>query len=460
MSKNIIICADSTENSGGAGKVTNVWRLYEALSLHDAEPKQVAKHDDPVRAPSFGSLRLPGPGTGISLSENLTELFHYLMREFDEGDRIYLFGFGRGAYAVRILANILYFCGIADRRDDEGEVRSPKELIELSKRAVVAHQSRNWRDPDHPNFDAFRFRTKYGLRHKDAPKGELSDYEKNRRGRFPIEFLGVWDTVDPFGLPSDRMTRYCLRQLEKRTFIAWLLNLEKFFGHVLRRAGQSYKDGWEDDGSHIIDHRSAQDSDTGGSASRRTNTEPFIRRICHAIAIDDEHYSFHPTLFLESPPGISRAGTSIEQVWFSGSHSNVGGGCLKDDLAYVSLNWMMYQASRAGLKFNAGTWQSYRLLSDSNGPLYDLRPETGRFYQYRPRDLSRLCQTAGIGNPTLHPSVLTRLKSHAQDHTPSGIPDEYKVALSPELAEAASLQAGKECSVDGHEKANLVSRSE
>lgn len=443
MSKNIIICADGTGNSGGTGEVTNVWRLYEAVSLHDSNQEQVAKHDDGVGTQSFKFLRMLGLGVGVGLSENLAELYHYLIRRFEEGDRIYLFGFSRGAFTVRTLANILYFCGIADRHDDEGELRSPEELDELSKRAVAAHQSRNWRDPDDPNFDAFQFRTNYGLRHEGASDGELSDYEKKLRGRFPIEFIGVWDTVDAVGLPFDEMTQYCLHQLERRTLVSRLLRFEKCFGHVLRRPGQTYRDGWEDDGGHILDHRSEQDPDSGSSVSRRSNTEPFIRRICHAIAIDDERYTFHPTLYLESQPGVTKAGTSIEQVWFPGVHANVGGGYPKDGLAYVSLNWMMHQAHRAGLKFNSETWKAYR-LADSDGPLYDSRAGVGRFYRYRTRDLGQSSQDAGIGKPALHPSVLARLTSRVQDYAPTGIPAEFNVAPAPELAAAAANGSASE----------------
>lgn len=120
MCKNIIICEDGTGNSGGTGEVTNVWRLYEAVALHHPEQEQVAKHDDGVGTQSFKFVRILGLGIGAGLSRNLAELYHYLIRRYDEGDRIFLFGFSRGAFTVRTLANILYFCGIADRHDDEG----------------------------------------------------------------------------------------------------------------------------------------------------------------------------------------------------------------------------------------------------------------------------------------------------------------------------------------------------
>ena len=47
----------------------------------------------------------------------------------------------------------------------------------------------------------------------------------------------------------------------------------------------------------------------------------------------------------------------IQQIWFSGVHSNVGGGYADDGLAYVSLDWMMEEAGRAGLRFTEGRGQ-------------------------------------------------------------------------------------------------------
>lgn len=444
MSKNIIICADGTGNSGGTGEVTNVWRLYEAIALQDPGQPQVAKHDDGVGTQSIRFIGVLGLGLGLGLSRNLSELYRYLMRTFDEGDRIYLFGFSRGAFTVRTLANILYFCGLADRCDEHGELLSPERIDELADQAVAAHRSRDWTDPDNPQTAAFQFRTAHGLRHQGAPPGRLSDYEKTLRGRFPIEFLGVWDTVDAVGLPFDEMTQYCLRQVSRQSIVARLLQLEKFFGHVLRRSGPTAVDGdgWEDDGSHQLIGLPHAHGDEGSAGS----TEPFIRRICHAIALDDERYTFHPTLFLEHRPGCTRSGTPIEQVWFPGVHANVGGGYPKDGLAYVSLNWMMHHAAHAGLKFNRETWQTYQLLADPDGPLYDSRAGFGRFYRYRPRHLEMLCRDAGLVeagghvNPTLHPSVLARLQSRAGGYAPTGVPEQYTVAAATEFQRPVSCR--------------------
>ncbi|MBI1311217.1 hypothetical protein GC176_07905 [bacterium] len=457
MSRNIIICADGTGNSGGTGEVTNVWRLYEAIALQDASQPQVATHDDGVGTQSFKYVHILGLGVGLGLSRNLSELYHYLIRTYVEGDRIFLFGFSRGAFTVRALANILYFCGIADRHelDKNGNprldangnkrLRSPEELEALSDRAVAAHQTRNWKAPDDPWSDAYRFRTTEGLKHHGAVGGDGSDYQKHDQGRFPIEFLGVWDTVDAVGLPFDEMTQYCLRRVERKVERmarrnkrpGGFLALERLFGHVLRRTSPSYKDKdgnvcWEDDASYVLRNSAFRLPDPG-NPNPDGECQPFIRRIYHAISIDDERYTFHPTLFLENGRALTEANAVVEQVWFPGVHANVGGGYPKDGLAYVSLAWMMHHASQAGLKFNEETWQSYRLLADPDGPLYDSRAGLGRFYRYKPRKLKLLCDDAGIGKPILHPAVFSRLGSRVQDYAPTGIPEDYVCAYAPEF---------------------------
>lgn len=88
-----------------------------------------------------------------------------------------------------------------------------------------------------------------------------------------IAFIGVWDTVDAVGLPFDGLS----------WFIDKVIYQFKF-------------------------------SDRQPS--------PIIRHACHAISIDDERRTFHPVLWDERDEKTDR----IEQVWFAGVHSNVGGG--------------------------------------------------------------------------------------------------------------------------------------
>ena len=65
----------------------------------------------------------------------------------------------------------------------------------------------------------------------------------------------------------------------------------------------------------------------------------------HAMAIDEQRDAFVPTLWTQPIP----PGTDIQQVWFPGVHSDVGGGYGQSDLAMTPLRWMADEAIAAGL---------------------------------------------------------------------------------------------------------------
>ena len=124
--------------------------------------------------------------------------------------------------------------------------------------------------------------------------------------RIRIRFVGVWDTVDAVGLPVDELS----------TMIDKVFDPHRFPDQDLSR---------------------------------------FVERACHAIAIDDERFTFHPVLWNERGTADSER---ITQVWFPGVHSDVGGGYPDNDLAHVSLQWMIGQVRRdgrrdGGLRFTA-----------------------------------------------------------------------------------------------------------
>ena len=75
-----------------------------------------------------------------------------------------------------------------------------------------------------------------------------------------------------------------------------------------------------------------------------------------ALALDDQRDTFHPLIWNETDEGTGR----IQQVWFAGMHSDVGGGYPDDALAYVSLEWMMKEAADAGLRFKKGEVENMR----------------------------------------------------------------------------------------------------
>ena len=120
MPKNIIICSDGTGNSGVKDRGTNVFKMFEAVDLngHRTDPTldaQVALYDDGVGTESFLPLKLLGGAFGFGLAKNVRNLYMGLVRIYDPGDRIFLFGFSRGAFTVRTLAGMIARCGVLDR---------------------------------------------------------------------------------------------------------------------------------------------------------------------------------------------------------------------------------------------------------------------------------------------------------------------------------------------------------
>src|SRR5215217_2781336 len=115
MPKNIVLCSDGTGNAGGKLNGTNVWRLFLAID-HDppGNRHQTAFYDDGVGTENLKYSRVIGGAFGWGLSRNLCQMMGFLLRHYEKDDHIYLFGFSRGAFTIRVLANMISLCGIPD----------------------------------------------------------------------------------------------------------------------------------------------------------------------------------------------------------------------------------------------------------------------------------------------------------------------------------------------------------
>ena len=234
----------------------------------------------------------------------------------------------------------------------------------------------------------------------------------------PIEFVGLWDTVDAYGLPIDELTR------------AWKV----FFPLSLR------------------------DRELGLN----------VLRACHALAIDDERHTFHPVLFNEKTlPGANCRAEAISeerisQVWFAGMHANVGGGYPDDALAHVSLSWMMTEAEKAGLAFKTGEIDRIKSLSDVNGRMHDSRQGFGGLYRYMPRKIASLCADEDndvfIERPKIHSSVFTRMRCGGDRYAPIGLPPLYAVVHDngtiEEMTSGSSAGGSVEHKTQGEDRAH------
>lgn len=100
---------------------------------------------------------------------------------------------------------------------------------------------------------------------------------------------------------------------------------------------------------------SAQWATSGQSAQppmavSRHGPEHDRRRAFQALAIDEKRRPFRPTIWKQQANAV---GQRLEQVWFAGVHSDVGGGYPDPALAEIALRWMVDRASACGLVFEA-----------------------------------------------------------------------------------------------------------
>src|SRR6266568_3746042 len=119
--RNIVICCDGTGNEI-SHNISNVLKLYRCLrKTEKTQPRQLVFYD-----PGVGTLARPDPwhklkqdfnailglATGYGLDDNVLAAYSFLVHNWQDGDQIYLFGFSRGAYTVRVLAGLIHKVGL------------------------------------------------------------------------------------------------------------------------------------------------------------------------------------------------------------------------------------------------------------------------------------------------------------------------------------------------------------
>tara|TARA_R110002073_G_scaffold82989_3_gene197997 strand:- start:54 stop:1076 length:1023 start_codon:yes stop_codon:yes gene_type:complete len=168
--KHIVICADGTWNDPEDESPTNVLRMARAISPRAVNGcKQVVFYDWGV-----GSYYAQAAGgvSGLGMTKNIQDGYRFIVQNYDPGDRLFLFGFSRGAYTVRCLAGMLNNCGVL-RRAEASRIPEAFTLYKQRNAPPGSPTSEQWRQ-------AF------------AVGGQ----------RAQVDFIGVWDTVGALGIPT------------------------------------------------------------------------------------------------------------------------------------------------------------------------------------------------------------------------------------------------------------------
>lgn len=143
-----------------------------------------------------------------------------------------------------------------------------------------------------------------------------------------------------------------------------------------------------------------------------------VKHAYHALAIHERRTKFLPTLW--KMPEQPRAGQVLEQMWFSGVHSDVGGGYADHALGDCSLEWMIEKAGKCGLSFGRDS-----IADVQDSPTGAMHNSFDGFYPYldavmgHPGGSQRTF--GGSGGPTceeIHGSVRKRFAQRPDDDWP------------------------------------------
>ena len=388
--KTIILFSDGTGNSSGKQQKTNVWRMYQTIDLgvprEAGQRVQIGRYDNGVGNSAFRLLAMVQGIFGWGLKRNILSLYLFLCRNYRKGDSICLFGFSRGAYTVRVLADLIDKQGIIPREHNGALDYLVRDAYRTYRRRL---RPRMW--PMHGLVPLWK-RATSSLRAaaRISPLGQRYDPSANHRP--DIDFLGVWDTVGAYGGPILEVVR---------GIDDWIMPI------------------------------SFTDKKLPGC----------VKAARHALALDDERDSFQPLPWDETGESRER----LQQVWFAGMHADVGGGYPDDSLAYVSLVWMLDEARAcARMRFRPDREEEARLQADSFGPIHDSRSGLAGYYRYQPRVISALMSPTGAGTQSLvdpeqpegqgmrrpaliHDSVFRRILSGTDRYAPISIGRHFEI---------------------------------
>ncbi len=324
--KHIIICFDGTWNRIDADHPTNVLKLATGIAPSTSDGiKQVIHYDEGVGTSGGLVRKLVDGAFGRGLLRNLAEAYRFLMFNYDPEDKVYVFGFSRGAYTARSFVGLVRSVGILQRH----HARQVKRAIRIYKRGK-----------GYESLDMLNFRAKYsmhistcGADEAHRRSGLFGAYRPGSSMPFKFRYVGIWDTVETIGLPQ----------------VIWATLVTRV-GRVYRSRRHRYHD-------HEVNKVVA--------AGR------------HAVALDERRVHFHSEPWGDIDSVNERLGfeadfeeSPLQEKFFAGDHGSVGGGGDITGLSDGAFDWVLQGARDAGLELDKSATSSlYAILPDYRAPL-------------------------------------------------------------------------------------------
>lgn len=377
MGKNILIFSDGTGYTGGFmpdETRSNVYKLFRATRVCPdtrIDPRQQVAFYDSGLGSGADAGNMPvgwrrwiynalSQATGLGITQNIIDCYAAIIRVWQPGDRIYLFGFSRGAYTARCVSGVLRLCGVPTRMQDgsplKRDLKSVRRIATEAVKRVYQHGSSIKGDPCKAQREARgrRFRACYAS--GDREEANAAPY-----------LVGVWDTVATLGAGwrglallgglyavCIAVAAFALRLVSS----SWLctsrlppwacdwpfLHCVVLFGielPILLYLLASLRRG---EPISLARYRMAFYGTTLDHAV------PFAR---HALSIDENRRAFKQVVWDEeklasaTAPMQTPAPERFKQVWFAGNHTDVGGGYPEAEsrLSDITLAWMVEEAT-------------------------------------------------------------------------------------------------------------------
>lgn len=367
MPKNIVVLSDGTGQDGGKGHDSNVYKLYRMLE--DRTENQIVYYDQGL---GTDWRRVSGNAFGVGFTQNIMQCYRFIFENYNAGDKIFLFGFSRGAATVRSLASFIHYFGIITKsrttliRDAfklYGTGRQPRTqddeivLEEDTRKLIQKLADRGSQIINDTSYQIYK-----------ALRKDLNDKADQFTIAHPnmwaeVEFLGVWDTVPALGVVPMAGLNLVLDR------VPW----------------------WRHSFHDFALHRS-------------------VKNAYQALAIDDDREWFRPTIWNQYGDENRQL---IKQVWFSGSHTDVGGGYAEAGLSDIAFEWMVQNAVSHGIKLYLGSkkYWNFCVAPDATDLFHPPRSGFGKVFKAGKRDdIWDKKAVDTFGPPVIHESVLERAR--------------------------------------------------
>jgi uncharacterized protein (DUF2235 family) len=378
MPKNILIFSDGTGQIGGIKpdqRLSNIYKMFRAMRPgpdSNIDPaNQVAFYDPGLGAGEVGGLtfgrvsRALEAAVGTGIDQNVIECYEFILAHYEPGDRVLVFGFSRGAYTARALANVMNLCGVPSHMSDGSPVPKCGDALRAVAREAVlkvynhgAGKKRGDKEYERETLGR-RFRAKYG----SAPSAEYDDVQ----GNVQPHFIGVFDTVAALG---NAKVTWVVRGLWAVSFAlllaslfldwGWWLRgaligttglLGYWYGRVLKSQFKLFQPDpdkplkwWNPVHWRAIAKHSHYSAWNRKHYDRWLDSDVGFAR--HALSIDEHRKDFPRVKWASSREMKKNQNREIEwllQVWFAGCHSDIGGSYPETEsrLSDISLKWMI-----------------------------------------------------------------------------------------------------------------------